>query len=259
MHDPDILPFSLDPDAAEEAHGGTDEPPEDMETAYRRALAAVDAHLPAEFPEEPDDPADAAPEAGTRAVDGDADAEPAADDVDAGHRVQPTEVIEAALFVGGAGLTAARASTLLRGEFGEAYLSDAADRLNRRYAADGRPYRVARGEDGWRLRLMPAFEPVRRRLYGLGPKEVTLSRDTLEVLAVVAYRQPVTRAGVERTREGNAAPALRTLLRLGLIALDRTDEDEGDGPRHVTTARFLDLFALDDLHDLPRPEDLSFK
>ena len=266
MHDPDILPFSLDPDAAESAHD-EDGPEEDLETAYRRALAEVDAQLPVgddaagpiDGPEPPPAEGDGQGADGKRND---------VESVDADPRVHPTEVIEAALFVGGGGLTAARASTLLRGEFGEGYLADAAERLNRRYAAEGRPYRVTRGEDGWRMRLTPAFEPVRRRLYGLGPKEVSLSRDTVEVLAVVAYRQPASRAEVERTREGNAAPALRTLLRLGLIALDRGGEDADDeasgdeasgGPRHVTTGRFLDLFGLTDLHDLPRPEDLSFK
>ena len=274
--DPTILPFAPadggddgDPDDDGDPNDWPDDdeplsfddlgPGEDLETAYRKALAAVDAAEPLLSQK-----SHAKPRAGGE--DGETpDSEPEP-------RVSPREVIEAALFVGGAGLTAARAGKLLRGTYTDADLAAVVGELNRRYAADGRPYRVAAGEDGWAMQLRAPFEPVRRRLYGLGPREVSLPPAALEVLSVVAYGQPITREAVERSREGDAGPALRRLVRLGLLEVAKPaaggdpggepDGEPGGGgsaPAYRTTDRFLDLFGLGGPEELPRPDDLNFK
>ena len=257
--DPTILPFA--PAPGDDGGAADDEEPlsfddlgagEDLETAYRRALAAVDAKEPLLAPEAPAEPRNAG---------GDEDEPPP----DPEPRVSPREVIEAALFVGGAGLTAPRAAKLLRGTFTDADLAAVVDELNRRYAADGRPYRVAAGPDGWEATLRTPFEPVRRRLYGLGPREVSLPPPALEVLSVVAYGQPITREAVERSRDGDAGPHLRRLVRLGLLAVAEPAGEDGNGggnggaPAYETTDRFLDLFGLGGPDELPRPADLQFK
>jgi segregation and condensation protein B len=95
-------------------------------------------------------------------------------------------------------------------------------------------------------------------VYGLGPKDVKLSQDALEVLALVAYQQPVTRVDVEATGKPNAAALLRQLLRRELIRLERGD-GSADDVRYFTTSRFLQLFGLASLDDLPRAEDVVFK
>ena len=113
------------------------------------------------------------------------------------------------------------------------------------------------------------YEPLRRRLYGLGPREVTLPPDVLETLSVVAYRQPIAAADVDRTRDRPSGSALRRLVRLGVLRLDKpapaASTDEGAEwappaePTFATTDRFLDLFGLGSLEDLPVPADLRFK
>ncbi len=93
------------------------------------------------------------------------------------------------------------------------------------------------------------------RLYG-SMREARLSPAALDVLALVAYRQPVTRQEVENLRGVECASALRQLVRFGLIALQRGQEK----PRDVcysTTARFLQMFQLRSLEDLPRTQDLQ--
>ncbi|QDT15694.1 SMC-Scp complex subunit ScpB [Alienimonas californiensis] len=245
---------------------------EDLETAYRRALAAVDEAGPRLTPEPP-----AAKRTADDSSDDGAPAEPHAPaasgerSTDPPVRVTPREVVEAALFVGGAGLTAERAGKLLRGTFTDADLAAAVAQLNRRYEAEGRPYRARAGEDGYALRLLPEYEPLRRRLYGLGPREVTLPPDVLETLSVVAYRQPITAANVERTRDKPSGGALRRLVRLGVLRIAKPDpaaeagkgagKDAGEKsePTYATTDRFLDLFGLGSLDDLPVPADLRFK
>lgn len=163
-------------------------------------------------------------------------------------------IVEAMLFVGGAPLTAERAAEALRGLSGEQF-RDLIDGLNRDYRQQGRPYRIHMREQGYELVLQPRFRGVQERLYG-STREARLSPAALDVLALVAYRQPITRQDVEALRGGESASALRQLVRLGLIAVQRGES----GQRQVeysTTSRFLTLFQLRSLDDLPRTQDLQ--
>ncbi len=76
------------------------------------------------------------------------------------------------------------------------------------------------------------------------------------MLALVAYRQPVPRQEVESLRGSDSGGVLRQLVRLGLIAVHR-DEENPRAVVYVTTARFLALFQLQSLEDLPRTQDLQ--
>jgi segregation and condensation protein B len=163
-------------------------------------------------------------------------------------------IVEAMLFVGGAPLTAERAAEVVRGLSVEQF-RDLIDGLNRDYRQQGRPYRIHMREQGYELVLQPSFRGVHERLYG-STREARLSSAALDVLALVAYRQPITRQDVEALRGGESAAALRQLVRLGLIAVQRGES----GQRQVeysTTARFLTLFQLRCLDDLPRTQDLQ--
>jgi len=130
------------------------------------------------------------------------------------------------------------------------------DRLNRRYVNEHRPYEIRLGEGGHRLILKPEFEPIRNRVFGLGPKEVKLSQESLEVLALIAYQQPISKARLEQERP-NAGAVLRQLLRRELISLER-GETKAD-VTYSTTSRFLEIFGLNTLDELPRAEELDFK
>jgi segregation and condensation protein B len=80
------------------------------------------------------------------------------------------------------------------------------------------------------------------------PRPVALSRPALEVLAIVAYKQPIARSGIERIRGANSDSALETLVMRGLVAVD-------EARLFSTTRAFLDLASLRDLADLPPLED----
>ncbi|MGH7201991.1 MAG: SMC-Scp complex subunit ScpB [Planctomycetaceae bacterium] len=169
-------------------------------------------------------------------------------------RVTPRQVIEAALFVGGEPLTVRQLCSLLRDEFDREHVESILDDLNRQYDEEQRPYEIGFGEGGYRMMLRPQFESVRNKVYGYGPREVKLSQDALEILALVAYRQPISRRQIEETAgRGNV---LRQLVRRELIALDRT---AGDDVCYRTTDRFLKVFGLRNLDELPQAEDLQFK
>jgi segregation and condensation protein B len=163
-------------------------------------------------------------------------------------------IVEAMLFVGGAPLTFERAAEALRGLSAEQF-HDSLNALNRDYRQQGRPYRIQARERGHELVLQPRFRNVLERLYG-STREARLSPAALDVLALVAYRQPIGRQEVEALRGVESGGVLRQLVRLGLIALQRGDAE----PREVaysTTSRFLTLFQLRNLDDLPRAQDLQ--
>lgn len=160
-------------------------------------------------------------------------------------------IVEALLFVGGAPLTYARAAEAVRGLSNEQF-SQCIAGLNQTYRAQGRPYRVIPREGGHELALRPDFLAVRERLMG-GPREVRLTQAGLDVLALVAYRQPITRTELDALLGADSLPQLRQLVRLGLVAVTRGEEDAA----YTTTTRFLQELGLSSLDDLPRVEDIQ--
>lgn len=171
--------------------------------------------------------------------------------------VTPKQVIESALFVGGSPITAKKLCGLLRGSFQPDAVERMIDDLNVEYSAEQRPYEIRLGDGGYRLELRPEFDRLRQRVYGMGPREVKLSQEVLEVLAVVAYRQPVTPQEVEACKP-NSGNLLRQLIRRDLVGITSGERKRSDVTYH-TTERFLSLFGLGSLDELPRPEDIEVK
>jgi segregation and condensation protein B len=163
-------------------------------------------------------------------------------------------IVEALFFVGGAPLSAARACEVVRGLTADGF-AQAVAALNRAYRDQGRPYRIQPRDHGYELTLRPEFSVVRDRLLG-ATRQARLSGPALDTLALVAYRQPVTRQEVDSVRGADSLALLRQLVRLGLIAVQRGDAGQKD-VSYGTTARFLRLFGLRNLDDLPRTQDLQ--
>lgn len=237
-----------------------------QETPADGAVAAADAQSD-ETPATavPDAPADAfqastppiaAPADGPRLAKG--TARPAQDSSEQQLNVSPAQVIEAALFVGGGPLTARKLCGLIRGSFDTDDVERTIDELNAAYLAQGRPYEIRLGEGGYRLELRADYDRLRHRVYGSGPREVRLSQDVLEVLALVAYRQPISEKDIEGHGKQNAGNLLRQLLRRDLVAIERGPGGRKDIQYH-TTARFLSVFGLGNLDELPQAEDLAKK
>jgi segregation and condensation protein B len=163
-------------------------------------------------------------------------------------------IVEAMLFVGGAPLTVERAAEAVRGLSAEQF-REAIDGLNRDYRQQGRPYRIQMREQGYELVLQPRFRGVLDRLYG-STREARLSPAALDVLALVAYRQPTSKQEIETMRGAESGSVLRQLVRLGLIAVQRGESNQREAA-YSTTSRFLALFQLRSLDDLPRTQDLQ--
>jgi segregation and condensation protein B len=122
-------------------------------------------------------------------------------------------------------------------------------RLAERYTADRRGIDLRRVGDGWRLYTRDVYAPYVERLL-LDGQRAKLTRAALETLAVVAYRQPVTRARVAAVRGVNCDGVLRTLITRGLVEEAGVDPAT-QGTLFRTTELFLERLGLESVDDLP--------
>ena len=179
--------------------------------------------------------------------------------IDGIRRVTPREVIEAAVFVGGeVALTARKLASLIGQDVDNRVAVSLVDSLNQTYARENRPYEIRLHEGCYRLDLREEFADVSTRTFGTGPRDVKLSPDVLEVLAFVAWNQPVDKEAIDGIDRPNVMSLLRQLLRLQLVELQRTGSRRGD-VSYGTTAKFLKLFGLKSIADLPTADVFSFK
>ena len=159
----------------------------------------------------------------------------------------PLQIVEAMLFIGGPPLTAEKACAAIRGLTAERF-RELVDELARTYRKQNRPYAVLPRDAGWVLGLRSRYRGVLDKLFG-GPKVARLTQPAIDVLSLVAYRQPLGKVEIDTARGADSGAVLRQLVRLGLIGTARTTAG------YETTARFLELFGLRTLDDLPQLGD----
>lgn len=132
-------------------------------------------------------------------------------------------------------------------------IGDALRSLAIEYDGSGRGIHLARIAGGYKFRTNPAFGDHIRAFFESRP--VRLSRAAMETLAIIAYRQPLTRAEVEDVRGVNSSGVLSTLRDCDLIDIVGQLDDIGKPHIYGTTPRFLKFFGLDALSDLPTLEE----
>lgn len=138
---------------------------------------------------------------------------------------------------------------------GAADAKQAIDWLNTAYDRDGTAFRIERIAAGYRLLTRPDVAPWLNRLHRRSDA-LRLSPPALETLTIVAYRQPCTRADVEAIRGVQSAEMLKYLMERGLVRIAGEHDSLGRPYLYETTKRFLELFGLKTLADLPRAAEL---
>lgn len=137
-------------------------------------------------------------------------------------------------------------------------IADAIMWLNGQYESTGRSFRIEHVSGGYRMMTLPAFRAPIATLLGISA-QTKLSRAAVETLAIIAYRQPVTRANLEAIRGVASGEILRTLLDRRLITIAGRAEELGRPLLYATSKGFLNAFGLGSLKDLPTPGELGFK
>ena len=163
-------------------------------------------------------------------------------------------IVESLLFVSDAPLSLERLCALLeefeRGEIREALMALTAD-----YRLRGGAVVLAEVGGGYQFRTLPEYADYLRRLMKSKPPK--FSQSALETLAIVAYRQPITRAEIEYLRGVDCGGVLKTCLDKRLIRILGKKDIPGKPLIYGTTREFLELFSLRDLASLPTLKEVQ--
>jgi segregation and condensation protein B len=163
-------------------------------------------------------------------------------------------ILEALLLSSSEPVTAARLGRVVPESSAREVREDVAA-LNESYAAEGRGFRIEEVSGGYQLRTLPELAPFVQQLEPVPP--LRMSRASLETLAIIAYKQPVTRAEIEHVRGVDAGPLLRGLLERRLARIAGHREVPGRPILYATTPRFLEVFGLAGLSDLPTLREIE--
>lgn len=134
----------------------------------------------------------------------------------------------------------------------------AVEELNRQYEATGRAFRIEPVAGGYRFMTLPEHASAVRAYLGAGAA-ARLSKASIETLAIIAYKQPLTRATVEAIRGVACGDILKTLLDRRLITIAGRAEELGRPLLYATSKQFLDAFGLASLKDLPTVAELGLR
>lgn len=132
---------------------------------------------------------------------------------------------------------------------------EAIHRLEEEYRETNRAFEVRESAAGWQLVTRADFSPWLRQLFPEN-RSAKLSAPALETLAIIAYRQPITRADIEAVRGVAVDGVMQTLLDRGLVRIAGRSEVPGRPLLYETTQYFMEHFGLKDLDDLPNAGEL---
>ncbi|NOY78163.1 MAG: SMC-Scp complex subunit ScpB [Calditrichaeota bacterium] len=166
--------------------------------------------------------------------------------------IELQRIVEALLFSSDKPLPAKHISQILN--ISEKNVVDSIDALNRLY--DARAFKIIRVAGGFQMVTKPDYYGWIRQLYKTRSRN-RLSRAALETLAVIAYKQPVSRVEVEHIRGVNSDGVIGTLLERNLITIKGRAEAVGRPLLYGTTDEFLRYFGLNDLSDLPKESEIE--
>lgn len=168
-------------------------------------------------------------------------------------RAEKRRIVEALVLAAHEPIPAARVAAIVP-RCKPAEVRSLVEELNKSYIEQGRAFEICEVAGGYQMRTLAEFAPYLQQT--LSQRPLRLSQAALETLSIVAYRQPVTRAEVEHIRGVDAGAVLRSLLERKLVRVAGHREVPGRPMLYATTKRFLEVFELDRLEDLPTLRDL---
>ena len=161
----------------------------------------------------------------------------------------------AAIFKGAADAAKENPQVASHGKIKEEAIQEAIRQLEADYLESGRAFEVRESAAGWQLVTRADFSPWLRQLFPEN-RSARLSAPALETLAIIAYRQPITRADLEAVRGVAVDGVMQTLLDRGLVRIAGRAEVPGRPLLYETTQFFMEHFGLKDLDELPNAGEL---
>jgi segregation and condensation protein B len=163
-------------------------------------------------------------------------------------------IVESLLFVADEPLTIDRLKKIITGAESQE-LREALEELAADYETRQGGFYLNHVAGGYQIRTRPEYKEWIKRM--LQPKPLRLSKPALETLAIIAYKQPVIRSDVEHIRGVDCGGVLRVLLERKFIRVLGRKEIPGRPLIYATTKRFLEVFDLKNLKDLPTPKEIE--
>jgi segregation and condensation protein B len=169
---------------------------------------------------------------------------------------EPTveSVVEAVLFASDEPISTARLAEIVGSNVRE--LRKHIDDLNEKYKTNNNAFRIEQIAGGFQMRTLSAYSHWLKKLIRVR-EESSLSQPALETLAIIAYKQPIMRADIEAIRGVAVGEMIRNLMYKGLVKITGRAEVLGRPMLYGTTKKFLEVFGLNSLKDLPKVEELK--
>ena len=170
--------------------------------------------------------------------------------------LQLQQYIEAVIFASEEAVTLQTIRQVTGIDMDSAEFQSIIEKLNAEYAETGRTFHIHRIAGGYRFLSRPEFSDILKKLLAPNIRR-RLSQSILEVLAVIAYNQPVTRGEIQQIRGVSPDYAIDRLLLRGFIEVRGRADSPGKPLQYGTTKEFLDLFHLSSLKDLPKLREIK--
>jgi segregation and condensation protein B len=162
-------------------------------------------------------------------------------------------IIETLLFVADTPLSTDRIRTVVSADIKD--IKDVLSQLSMEYEERKGGFALMEIAGGYQIRTRPEYSEWIKKL--VQPNPLRMSKAALETLTIIAYKQPIIRSEIEHIRGVDSGGILRMLLELKLIRVLGRKEIPGRPLIYSTTKRFLEIFGLKDLKDLPTPEEIK--
>lgn len=163
--------------------------------------------------------------------------------------------VEATFFMHHKPITASKLRELINPNIDEEEYRTALSNLMAVYFDDSRGIELVEAAGGFQFRTKPEHKDIVRRMYQIAPMKLTNAM--LEVLAITAYNQPLTREGIDRVRGVDSSHLVRVLLDKKMLRIVGKSDELGRPMLYGTTKEFLELFGLRDLSALPSLRELE--
>ena len=175
-------------------------------------------------------------------------------DIPPGFEPTVESVVEALLFASDESLTPARLSEIVGTNVRQ--LRKHIDDLNEKYKANNSAFRIEQIAGGYQMLTLSEYNHWLKKLVR-ARDDGKLSQPALETLAIIAYKQPIIRADIEAIRGVAAGEMIRNLMYKGLVKITGRAEIVGRPMLYGTTKKFLEVFGLNTIKDLPKAEELK--
>jgi segregation and condensation protein B len=170
--------------------------------------------------------------------------------------VTTESVIEAILFATDEPLSAERLVNISQLNGGVKQVKKCIETLNQQYAETKRAFRIEEIAGGYQMMTLPEYNNWLKNMLKQRADN-KLSPAALETLAIIAYKQPIIRADIEAIRGVACGEVVRTLMYKGLVKIAGKAEILGRPLLYGTTKKFLQVFGLSEIKDLPKAEELK--